>query len=133
MSLSAFSVIDRIFGVLLRDTLLPLVEAFARLFGPPLLEFAVLVIQAARRVEGVLYIERLQDEQMPGCRKTYGQLVGSDRPERAIVHVCWPNGRIIFRETTTEGSHIPSPAEERRAHDSSWEDDLYVPVKRLNY
>jgi hypothetical protein len=56
VSLSAFSVIDRVFGVLLRDTLLPLVEAFARLFGPPLLELAVLVVQATRRVEGVLRI-----------------------------------------------------------------------------
>jgi len=54
MSLSPFSVIDRVLGVLLRDTLLSLVEAFARFFGPPLLELAVLVVQAARRVEGVL-------------------------------------------------------------------------------
>jgi len=55
VSLSSFSVIDRIFGVLFRDTLLPLVEAFARLFGPPLLEFPILVVQATRRVEGVLW------------------------------------------------------------------------------
>ena len=54
MSLSSFSVIDRVSGVLLRDALLPLLETFARLFGPPLLEPAVLVVQAARRVEGVL-------------------------------------------------------------------------------
>ena len=52
---SSFSVIDRVFGVLLRDTLLPLVEAFACLVGPPLLKLAVLVVHPTRRVEGVLY------------------------------------------------------------------------------
>jgi len=54
-SLSAFPVIDRVLGVLFGDTLLPLIEAFARLIGPPLLEFSVLVVQAARRVEGMLW------------------------------------------------------------------------------
>jgi len=51
---SSFSVIDRVFGVLLRDALLPLVEAFAGLFGPPFLELAVLIVHPTRRVEGVL-------------------------------------------------------------------------------
>jgi hypothetical protein len=54
VGLSAFPVINRVFGVLLRDTLLSLVEAFTRLFGPPLFEFAVLVVQASRRVESML-------------------------------------------------------------------------------
>ena len=52
--LSSFSIIDRVFGILLRDALLPLVEAFARLLGPPLLELAVLIVHATRRVKGVL-------------------------------------------------------------------------------
>jgi hypothetical protein len=52
--LSAFSVVDRVFRVLLRDALLPLIELFARLFGPPFLELAVLVVQTARGVKGVL-------------------------------------------------------------------------------
>ena len=54
VGLSSFSVIDCIFGVLLRDTLLSLVEAFACLVCPPLLELAVLIVQATRRVECVL-------------------------------------------------------------------------------
>jgi len=51
---SALPIIDRVFGVLPRDALLPLVETFACLVGPPLLELAILVVQTARRVEGVL-------------------------------------------------------------------------------
>lgn len=54
IGLSAFAVIDRVFGVLLRDALLSFVEAFARLFSPPFLEFAILVVQASRRVESML-------------------------------------------------------------------------------
>ena len=53
-SLSAFTVVNRVFGVLLRDALLPLVETFARFISPPFLEFAVLVVQATGRVESVL-------------------------------------------------------------------------------
>ena len=34
-----------------------------------------------------------------------------------------------FRETTTVDSDIPSPVEERRTHDSGWEDDLHDPVR----
>jgi len=51
---SSFSVIDRVFGVLLRDALLPLVEAFACLFAPPLLKLAVLIVHPTRRVESML-------------------------------------------------------------------------------
>lgn len=54
MSLTTFAVINRVFGVLLRDALLPLVETFTRLFGPPFLELAILVVQATGRVEIVL-------------------------------------------------------------------------------
>ena len=54
VGLSAFAIVDRIFGVLLRDALLPLVEPFTRLFGPPFFELAILVVQATGRIESVL-------------------------------------------------------------------------------
>jgi hypothetical protein len=34
-----------------------------------------------------------------------------------------------FQRTSHRDSNVPSPVEERRTHDSSWEDDLYEPVR----
>ena len=52
---SSFSVINRVFGVLLRDALLPLVETFTCLFSPPLLKLAVLIVHPTRGIKGVLW------------------------------------------------------------------------------
>jgi hypothetical protein len=61
--------------------------------------------------------------------KAYSQLMGGDHTECAIAHICWPERAVNFCKSDVEGNYAPSPAEEWRAHDSSWEDDLYAPVK----
>lgn len=48
--------------VLVDDALLPHVEAFAGLIRPPFLQLPVLVVQATRRVEGVLLRNASQHE-----------------------------------------------------------------------
>lgn len=57
--------------------------------------------------------------------------MGGDHTECTIVHVCWPERVVNFWESDAEDNHAPSPAEEWRAHDSSWEDDLCAPVRGL--
>lgn len=87
VSLSTFTVIDRVFGELLRDTLLLFVERFARLFGPPLLKFAILVVQATGRVESVL---RMQTFTIPSLLKTEddSQLTHGKQPYRMRHSSC---------------------------------------------
>ena len=52
--------------------------------------------------------------------------------KRAVVHVRWPERGVSFRETAAGDSDVPSPVEERRTHDSGWEDDLYTAVRNPN-
>jgi len=59
--------------------------------------------------------------------------MGGNHTEPTIVHVCGPEREVNSKATVTEDSNIPSPVEERRTHDSSWEDDLYEPVRSLYY
>lgn len=59
--------------------------------------------------------------------------MGGDHAERTIVHIRGPGGGVNFKEIVTEDNNVPSPAEERRTHDSSWEDDLYEPVRSLDH
>ena len=47
MNLPALAIIDRVLRILLHDACLHLVEPGARRVGPPLLELALLVVQAA--------------------------------------------------------------------------------------
>ena len=39
----------------------------------------------------------------------------------------------LVSEKTTGDSDVPSPVEERRTHDSGWEDDLHDTLRSLNH
>ena len=59
--------------------------------------------------------------------------MGSNHTECTVVHVRGPEGEVNPKAKITDDSNIPGPVEERRTHYSSWEDDLYEPVRSLYY
>lgn len=132
VNLSAFPVIDRVLGVLLRDTLLYLIKAFARLFGPPLLEFSIFVVQPAERVEGMLWdraiMKRKDTDMSSGSRSTHARLPYRTRHSSCML--AWRNGEFLRDDQRKDNE--PGLAEEWRTHDSGWENDLYAPVRSLD-
>ena len=58
--------------------------------------------------------------------------MSGDHTERAIAHVRRPGEEIKFQPTSTLDNNAPILLEERRAHDSSWEDDLHERVRNLD-
>lgn len=59
--------------------------------------------------------------------------MSGDHTERAIAHVCRPEEKVNFQATTMIDNNAPILLEERRAHDSSWEDNLHEQVRNLDH
>ena len=76
-------------SVLVHNALLNSIEAVASLIGPPLLELAVLVVETASGIKGML--EPLLVRKLPReAEATYSELMRSDHTKAAVSKVVWP-------------------------------------------